>query len=382
MQVSLIQTPEHLAAVRPDWEAVYAADPHSSVFMSWEWMSGWTRIVPCTWLILAARYSSGSGYAAFMPLGMQFIRADSGRVLNKLVMGGNPWSDSTGFLCLPQQEEALIPVFAGFIKNYLRWDIFDMRNLGDPRLPLFLKRFSPHDFVVRAGDSIPCPHVALPTTWEQYLRESLGSCTRRHLKYAMRKVERHERFRAVATNAENAERQIETLLALWRGRWGRETREETDRFRILFRSCLDADSLCLTTLWLGEEPLAAEAAFLDRKLKIFWGYTTAFNPAFSSLSPGNVMTGFHIRTAISEGFRIYDFGAGGEPYKYNFGTRERFNRNITIQPLPLSFRIKNRLPRPVRRWGKAVLARIPKLGPPPVAALSGHAQEAKSDDER
>ncbi|MFO0752920.1 MAG: GNAT family N-acetyltransferase [Thermodesulfovibrionales bacterium] len=272
-----------------------------------------------------------------------------GGEIRQLVIGGMPWSDNTGFVCAPDSAQRALPAFAVFMQHHLRWDLFDMRNVSDRRLDLFLSRFSPESFYTREVAGTVCPHVLLPDSWERYLREFLGPCTRKHLKYYMKKAERLSGFRAVHTREDNLEQQIDALLALWQARWGAAPEAVLNVYRTLFSRCAAAGTLCLTTLWEGNAPFAAEAAFTDRKQGVFSGYTTGFNHAFASLSPGNVMTGFHIRHAIENGFRIYDFGAGGEKYKYSFGTRERTNRNLFIKREPIFVRMKNSVPSPLKR---------------------------------
>ncbi|MBZ0154768.1 MAG: hypothetical protein K8I29_00965 [Alphaproteobacteria bacterium] len=53
-----------------------------------------------------------------------------------------------------------------------------------------------------------------------------------------------------------------------------------------------------------------------------WSAAYAADPEAAVFVSGECDDGVHIRYAIENGFRIYDFGAGGEKYKYSFGTQE------------------------------------------------------------
>ncbi|RME42331.1 MAG: GNAT family N-acetyltransferase, partial [Caldilineae bacterium] len=68
MQVRKIERLEDFIALRQNWEAVYAADPHAHIFVSWLWLRGWFQIASPRWFILAARPDAASPYVAFLPL--------------------------------------------------------------------------------------------------------------------------------------------------------------------------------------------------------------------------------------------------------------------------------------------------------------------------
>jgi len=48
-------------------------------------------------------------------------------------------------------------------------------------------------------------------------------------------------------------------------------------------------------------------------------YNSGFNPDFSSLSPGQVLTAYTIKDAIENGRTLYDFLRGNEEYKFRLG---------------------------------------------------------------
>ena len=72
------------------------------------------------------------------------------------------------------------------------------------------------------------------------------------------------------------------------------------------------------------------ASFVDSQKRVFYAYINAFNAEYAKKSPGSVILGYGIRYAIENGFKVFDFMRGSEEYKFSFGARERFNRNLTI----------------------------------------------------
>ena len=137
MQISVINKIEQFEKLKEDWEAVYSTDPNTTIFVSWGWIRGWIDTKSCDWSVLAFQSDFKSPYIAFMPLGMQFINEVYS--CRRLFLGGagHPGSDNTGFVCLPEYAEKAIPAFAGFVQKHIKWDIFDLRSVSDPRLDSF-----------------------------------------------------------------------------------------------------------------------------------------------------------------------------------------------------------------------------------------------------
>lgn len=342
MHIDIIDTVTQLETLKENWNAVYAEDQSTTIFVSWGWMRGWLEITPYKWIILAIRPDSTSSYVAFMPLGIECIQKGMFHSFRKLVIGGDKWSDNTGFICLPEYVETAVPLLATFIQKYISWDIFSLRNVFDSRLESFLRCFSHKKFTVSEHTATSCPYFVLPGNYNQYLQGFLGAQTRSDLKRDTRKVEDLNEFRSMQVQTENLGTQTETLLMLWQARWGLKPAHILHSYRMLFLRCFEDNSLWLTTLWTGATPIAGAAAFLDRKTKTFRCYTTAFNKEYMKLSPGKVMQGYSIRHAIESGFQVYDLGAGSESYKFSFGSRERFNRNILIKHRSLLKKLKNK----------------------------------------
>lgn len=343
MKISVIDKIEQYEQLKPNWDEVYSADPNTTVFVSWGWMRGWIDTKSCDWSVLAAQPDDASPYVAFMPLGMS---ANKGTAFRSLFLGGagHPGSDNTGFVCLPEYAEIALPAFASFIQENIKWDRLDLRSVFDPRLDIFLRCFLQRNFYLQEDKINSCPHIMLPDSWDQYLKESLGKRVCENLKYYTRKIEKIQDFRISHVQTDNLETQIETMLMLLQTRFVQMSEEILNRYRAIFGRCFENNCLLLTISWDGTTPIAGEAAFLDQKKKIITSFKKAFNDKYAGFSPGNVMTGYIIRYAIENGFRIYDFGEGAENYKSLFGTTERYNRNVSISPKTLLGSLKKRIP--------------------------------------
>jgi CelD/BcsL family acetyltransferase involved in cellulose biosynthesis len=318
LQISRIDDMHEYERLKPHWKAAYLADPHAHVFVSWAWLRGWFEATSNDWLVLAFRPDEASPFAAFLPLS---LRQTQFGLTRELQMGGSPLADYTGFVCLPGYEEQAIGAFGQYVRENLEWDIFHVKDVMDRRLDRFLAPFRREAYSVEHVENIPCPYIDLPSSsWEQYLLDFLSVAARRNVRRYTKKTEALDQFRVTSVQKDNLDSQIEALLKLWQMRWG----SSPFGHRTIFRRCFEEDNLWLTVFWQRNDPVSAAVAFVDRPKGTFAGFLTCYDERFSSLSPGTVLIAHSIKYALENGFRVYDFLRGDEPYKYAFGAKDRF----------------------------------------------------------
>jgi len=331
MQIQCIDNLGDFDKLKARWNSIYAADTHATIYLSWPWLRGWFEVTMHQWFVLACRPDERSPYVGFLALSrdgaIPNYRLDLARELR---MGGNPLADYTGFVCLPEYENDAVAAFAGYIQADLDWDRFEMKDVMDPRLDLFLKHFTASKFTVQQTGATPCPYVSLPDSWDTYFQNFLGPKIRGDLRRSFRQIEGCDDFRVTKVSEENLESHTETLLKLWQAKWGRKSESNLNRHRSVLRSCFENDCLWLKILWHGATPIAGLAALLDREKKVFTAYMTAYGGEHPKLSPGRTLYAYSIRDAIEQGYRLYDFTRGNEGYKAFFGTEQRLNRSLLI----------------------------------------------------
>lgn len=331
MEITIIDELNQFEQLKTTWDAVYSADNHAQIFLSWAWLRGWFEATPNPWFVLAVRLDNTSPYVGFFPLSIRLTKKYGLNLFRELRMGGDSSADYTGFICLPEYEEKAILAFAVYVQQQLEWDIFLMKNVLDPRLDIFLNCFSQKNFKVQEVNSSCCPYIPLPNTWEQYLGDFLSSKERINLRRRLKKVESCNEFHFIPTAVDNLERQIEALLTLWQLRWGQKTERILNIYRSIFRRCFENNCLWLNVLWKETTPIAGIAIFVEQQKKILYFYTTGYDAEFSNLAPGRVIIAHSIRYAIENGFQIYDFLRGDEDYKFSrFGAKKRFNTSVMI----------------------------------------------------
>jgi CelD/BcsL family acetyltransferase involved in cellulose biosynthesis len=332
MEVGFINNEHAFDDLKSAWDAAYTADYHAQIFLSWPWLRGLVQSFSSNnWLVLACKPNNNSSYIGFFPLRMENV-THSHRLgqIRKLHMAGNPFADYTGFVCLPQSEEKVIATFAMFIQRQLKWERFLLKDVADPRLDVFLRYFSRKKYIIQETDSTSCPYIHLPDSWSQYEENFISSSLRKNIKKYTRKMSKLSNFRISHIQQSNFELQVNTLLSLWQSRWGKKPEYILNRYREIFRRCFENNHLWLPILWDGTTPISGMASFVDYQKRVFSNYINAFNAEYAKISPGTVIVGYGIRYAIENGFKVFDFLRGKEEYKFSFGAKERFSRNLTI----------------------------------------------------
>jgi tetratricopeptide (TPR) repeat protein len=345
MKITRINNLKDFQEIRTDWDAVYKADPLAQFFLSWAWLFGWFQIVSDPWFVLAARSDDDSAYVAFFPLIRTQARNKDGQIYYELCMGGNSMADYTGLICVPGYEETAISAFAAYVEHQLEWSIFNLENIidQDPRMALFIDRFSGEDFERQrcrvsnkdGVDNYICPYLSLPETWEQYLQDVLGLKMRRNVKRFIRTVENSDEFHITQTTADNLEQNIKILIDLWKARWQAKKGDKCQQIisfidRIL-RHCFEHNCLYFPVLWQGDIPVGAIACWMDYEKKSMLFYITGRDDRFNNPAPGIVLNTYGIKYAIEHGFKTYDFLRGNESYKFSFGVQERLIKHIVIK---------------------------------------------------
>lgn len=333
---------DSLGSIEREWEAVHRADPVATVFTSSAWLRGRLSALADPWCVLAARPGAGEPVVALLPLrflpsspGARFCweteqgSSAAGAQVRGLGMAGSPLADYTGFVCSVGYEDIALAAFADFIQRYLDWRYFEIRDALDSRLDTFLGHFTESRFRIERHPTTHCPFLELNNSWEAYLGTRPRPRMRREIRHDLRAMERLPGLRRT-TVADDGELQISSLLELWQGRWGRLPGPQLAQYRAVFRSCLEAGCLWLDIFWDRDAPITGLLGFLDRKRRSFCFYITGFDERYAALSPGTVIVAHAIREAICNGYQIFDFLRGDEPYKFSLGAELRQTENVTI----------------------------------------------------
>ena len=328
-----------LGAIAREWEAVHRADPAATVFTSSAWLRGRLSALTDPWCVLVARPGVGEPVVGLLPL----------RILPPSPAERISWATDRSSVAARNSRAwgwpaALWPTTPGSVLSRLRrrgarclcdhvqsrWSgIPQICDALDPRLDAFLGHFPEPRFRVERHAPTPCPFVRAQRQLGGLPPRPSASRMRREIRHDLRAMERIPGLRCTSV-ADDGELQIAILLELWQGRWGKLPEPQLKQYRSVFRSCLESGCLWLDILWDRDAPITGLLAFLDRERRSFCFYITGYDERYAALSPGTVIVAHAIREAIRNGFRVFDFLRGDEPYKFSLGAELRQTENVTI----------------------------------------------------
>jgi CelD/BcsL family acetyltransferase involved in cellulose biosynthesis len=252
-------------------------------------------------------------------------KTDSGAPLEWL--GGRDLSDSLDFLSWKGREMAVLNT----LDRSLR--------LSGPKGAALDLSFVPEDSatlaeentMLQAGWDVEVtreevsPWVSLPGSWDLFLQNLTGK-HRHELRRKMGKAQRvlNASFHVLEDMTGWAEA-MEDFFRLHRMSQPEKAvfMDQTRKsfFEDVGQMFQGEGMLRLSWMEAAGNPIASAISFVHGGK---WGlYNSGFDVEYRECSPGIVHVAYTIQRAIQEGLRAYDFLRGSEPYKYDFGARDR-----------------------------------------------------------
>lgn len=324
MDVLKIETVQRFDEIRHNWESVHGVDPNASVFTSWSWLRGWIRANNNRWTILALRPKKHSDFVAFFPMENRTTLKYGMAERLELHMAGAPYCDHTGFICIPDHLEEVVEKLTSYLANQLVWDRFTMQDILDDKFTTLFKHFPHTGFTLNHIFKTSSPYISLPDDWSRYLENRLSHSTRKGLRRKTKQLEGICGFRTTDVRRESLDSDITALLDIWQQTWGSRAPRVLMSGHQILRYSFEAEKLWLRLVWDGDVLVGGISGLIDPMKKSFTYYLGGFNKVYASYSPGTVMIGYSIKSAIEKGLQTYRFQKGDEPYKFSLGACERF----------------------------------------------------------
>jgi len=326
MNFETIDSPVAFAGLESEWNALLTHSVSNVPFLRHEYARAWFSSLgggewPEAQLRIVTARDGSRRLVGLAPL--MRLMVGQGPVLH--LLGSFEISDYLDLLVSAQEAE-------GFVRGLLDhladgpdgdWRALDLYNLRaeSPTRRVLLETAAARGWRGLEEPLQPCPSIALPTDWEEYLQ-------------SLEKKQRHElrrKIRRAAANVPSAEmrwvdqpeelegsmRKFLELMRLDPAKSRFLTSTMDSHFRRLATEARQGGWLRLAFLEVGGAP-AAGYLFFDYANRL-WIYNSCLDPAFSELSPGWVLTGLLIQWAIQHERESFDFLRGGEDYKYRLG---------------------------------------------------------------
>lgn len=316
MPLTWVEDPSAFASA--EWRGLVDADPEATVFHS-------PRFLKPYWdEVAGARLR-----VALVEVGRDTVAVVAFETRDRVLtfLGGSEVTDYLGPIGIPEATEAAAKELMTGLAGRTDWDLADLRGLPHDGRWLAALREAAGDaaLAAHAGEDGVAPLLALPGSFEAYLRE-LGGKRRHEMRRKRRRLEEVcTQVRVVDATPETAAADVTRFAELHRLSRGRKGRFMVPGMELFFRRLADEflsdGTLRLAFLEADGRRLAAAIGFRWRDR--FLLYNSAYDRRAASLAPGMVLVEELIRSSIEEGLRALDFLKGDLPYKYRFGARPR-----------------------------------------------------------
>ncbi|MEM6537088.1 MAG: GNAT family N-acetyltransferase [Pseudomonadota bacterium] len=345
MRIECIETLERFMEIERPWRELFRLDPDATIYLSPDFFDPIVKRVPDRYRILVA-WSDQGDCVGILPLHIQTRWSKPHkRLYNELHMLGRVFdADYTGILCHPDHESDVVAGFANNIKemSFARL-VFGYSRDPQPRLGALAAAFSSvgftpqfHEKKINDGgtDNLICPYIDLPETFDEYLA-TLSASARQKIRRLFRQLDSDPSLRITRSRPETYETDASILAELWyRKHASRKGDRRAGRLAAQCRELLIAGLangvVCVTVLWRGKTPVAAQANYIDPVKRHSLFHVSGRDDSVQDIPIGLMLQAHSIRSAIAQGMKVYDFTLGDEAYKLSFGAKTREISYLTI----------------------------------------------------
>ncbi len=318
-RTEIIRDPAHLAALVPEWRDLWHRSEIATPFQSPDWLLPWWDTFAPGELRCIAVYA-GERLIALAPL-----YRESGVCGPRLLAVGVSISDYLDILIDPAHSDS-VSALASAIEEMEDIEAVEWNEMqpdaGALRLP------PPSGWDVRRTAASPCPVVALPEDREQ-LRNVISPSRWRHLRTAQNRAARCGETVILQGDVDNSAALLNELVRLHRASSRKRDDDVFSDPRVAEFHAAALPQLArlglvrLYALSIDGHIAAVYYGFQHRDRA--YAYQCGYDPAFAFQSPGALLIAHAMKQAIREGAREFHFLRGNEPYKYEWGARDRMN---------------------------------------------------------
>ena len=373
MHVRVIESESEFASLERAWEELQADAAVTSVFASFDWQHLWWKTYGRSRPLRLLVATSGAEVLGILPLYVSTERVlrYPVRLLRFVGTGGDTWPDDLGPVLAAGREAEVARALADAVVRLGDWDVLQLHDM-QPECAFTTAM----GHAARAA-SLPCrtgrseriSYVALPASWDEWLRS-----LHRDRRYRVRKMRKdltaaHPEARFFAwTDAATLDAGVDRLIHLHHKRWrdagqahGFSSPEYVGFHRAVMSACFARDRLRLYGLELGGEIVAM--FYLYRFRRAIYLMQAGFDPAHAKLKPGLVLLGWIVEEAIREGCAVLDFLKGEHRYKDELATGERTTVSLAAfrgSPGAWVFRVRRVVLPAVKAHVMRALGRAPR----------------------
>jgi peptidoglycan/xylan/chitin deacetylase (PgdA/CDA1 family)/CelD/BcsL family acetyltransferase involved in cellulose biosynthesis len=340
MKIVVHSSWEELRPLAQDWNMLLSSSLSDTIFLTWEWCTLWWKHYGCSRPLRVLTAWEGKDLVGVAPfyIDRQWRWGCRWNCV-RLVGDGSKDSDYLDCFVRKGSEQAVASAFLASLQELKdKWEWVDFHGTPENSVCLaaMLEEATQRGWKT-AVEPIPCATLALPSSWEDYLK-MLQPRFRTKVRSCLSHLEQHLRSVPVACHSDaDIEGWLPLFFELHARRW--QSRSQPGVFRDsskrlfyhdISRSTLAQGWLAFHKLDWGARPIALQYGFHyhDR----FYLLQEAYDPEFETLRPGLMLRAWLIRKWISQGLKDYDFLAGAAVHKMDWGAHQKFSVRTTIAP--------------------------------------------------
>jgi CelD/BcsL family acetyltransferase involved in cellulose biosynthesis len=371
MRIIRFNTLDELTPYADDWDRLSLGIP----FRSWAWLSLWWRHYgPGNRLAVLGVFDDTDTLVGIAPWYLEHSTL-YGRVLRSLG-SGEVCSDYIGLLCSQAVEDSVVDVLADYLTDPaacdLRWDLLDLDGIDaeDHTIAKLVDSLAAGGCSVHRRPGMNCWRLDLPTDWDAYI-----SSLSKNLRRDFRRLERDllNTNRVILHSVKRIDELPEAMAILValhqqrREKLGEKGCFASPRFlgfhNDVAPELLRRGQAQFHWLELDGQPVAAEYQLVGNGT--LYTYQAGIAPDAMEHQPGKLIYFAILRRAIEQGYRVFDFLRGDEPYKARFGAQARPSVRIRVVPRLAAAQLrhnvwlagiglKNLVKRGIRDWGLGI----------------------------
>jgi CelD/BcsL family acetyltransferase involved in cellulose biosynthesis len=314
----------------PEWDRLFKADPSATPFVSPAWARAWLEHWDPSAQPWIVTMRDGEDLVGLAPL----VLRKRGPLRALDVLGKEP-GDYWAPLARPEtRAETSRLLVSELSRRRGEWDLLFLDCL--PQGSEAERTLVSDSLRIHRRAATRCPGIELPATLDEYLA-TFSSRRRSNLRRHLKRLDGGEIELVTVTDVDRLPEAIARWQDLRVRQWDHRAKEmdpnhRTDRFRdfmLAAATSMVPDGLAL--VWefrVGGEVAGAWLHLADDRA--FYWYLGGFDPAHSALGLGKICILEGVRSSIAAGRSYFDFTRGSEPFKYQFGARDRFSPHLVV----------------------------------------------------
>jgi CelD/BcsL family acetyltransferase involved in cellulose biosynthesis len=323
--VEIVSTPAEFEALEAAWWELWRRIPSTTPFQSPAWLIPWWRHFHPGALVTVAVWKDRR------LIGLAPFYLEHGPLGRRLLPIGISVSDYHDVLVDPEHEGEAGGALIAALEHESSWDSLEFEELASDAAAFRLP--APRHAAEMIVPQSACPTLAIAGGT---LGPLLPQTKRRHLNLARNRAARRGTICIDRVAGCEVMEGFNHLVRLHELRWnsrGEGGVLEDERVRAFHRDVLprlDAASLLrFYTLSIGGTVVAAHYGSHHGARAA--AYLTGFDPAYAYESPSVILLAHAIKQAAAEGATEFHFLRGREPYKYEWGAVDRWNRRRSFR---------------------------------------------------